>query len=53
MPGENASPKVNLFEDFSGRLDVGGTPGSQEPRSGRPARRRLIGLVVGGGASYD
>jgi hypothetical protein len=53
MPGENASPKVNLFEDFSGRLDVGGTPGSQETAK-RPSRATPIDrLVVGGGASYD
>ena len=30
MARKNQSPKVNLFEDFTGRLDIGGALGSAE-----------------------
>ena len=30
MAKENSSPKVNLFEDFTGRLDIAGALGSEE-----------------------
>jgi len=30
LAAENSSPKVNLFEDFTGRLDIGGLLGSAE-----------------------
>jgi uncharacterized cupin superfamily protein len=30
MAGENASQKVNLFEEFTGRLDIAGALGSEE-----------------------
>src|SRR5262245_30185236 len=30
VAGKNPSPKVNLFEDFTGRLDIAGVLGSDE-----------------------
>jgi uncharacterized cupin superfamily protein len=30
VAGKNPSPKVNLFEDFTGRLDIAGAVGSAE-----------------------
>jgi uncharacterized cupin superfamily protein len=30
VAAKDSSPKVNLFEDFTGRLDVGGALGSEE-----------------------
>ncbi|HZT93210.1 MAG TPA: hypothetical protein VE985_01875 [Gaiellaceae bacterium] len=30
MAAKDTSPKVNLFDDFTGRLDIGGALGSEE-----------------------